>query len=287
MAEETLNDAEVTVLIPVRNGEDFVQEAMQSVLSQSIGGVRLVVSNNGSIDRTVDRIRALQHDPRVAYIDQAEATDAVGHFNKLLAGVSTKYFMLLCHDDYLCDPGALAEARDTLERHPEVAAVFCDLAYVDALGALIGLRRFGRAGLVDSARIARQSVLATRNLFGIPLLIRTAAAHGACYEKSLAYAADLDYAIAITRHRPVFHIARPLVANRYHGANMSVSVFRLALGQMKIIAARNAIPLGALDRAAMGVAALLVGLQKWLFFRYLKIRRPRPGARYAAPAAAP
>jgi hypothetical protein len=37
----------------------------------------------------------------------------------------------------------------------------------------------------------------------------------------------------------------------------------------------------------MGVAALLVGLQKWLFFRYLKIRRPRPGARYAAPAAAP
>jgi glycosyltransferase involved in cell wall biosynthesis len=274
-------EPEVTVLLPVRNGEAYLADAIESVLSQSCRRLRLVVSNNGSTDQTLAVASRFLGDDRVVLLDQADPTDAVGHFNRLLERISTRYFMLLCHDDYLCDVDALARALVALENRPDVAAAFCDLAFVDAAGDLIRVRTFGREGLADGAAISRQSVKAARNLFGIPLLIRAEAAHGLLYDKSLLYAADLDFAIALAGHGPVYHIAEPLIANRYHGRNATAGLFSTALGQMRIIAAKNRITLSLLDRLAMLAGAAAVGVQKWIFFQYLaRVRRPRPGRRY-------
>ena len=264
----------ITVVLPVRNGAAFVASAIDSVLAQSFRGVRLLVSDNGSIDETPAVVSAYLSDPRVRMVTRTEGYDMLSHFNKCLDMVETPYYMLLCHDDYLCDPTALEKAYRALEEHPQISTVYCDLEFVDRSGKRIVTRRFGRAGVIPGDRVARSAVIATRNLFGIPLLVRTRALAGARYDRELPYTADVDLSVALACHGSIFHIAEPLIANRYHEGNATLGIFLAALGQMKRIAAKHGIALSLRERLLMRLNAAITVLQKWLFLQYVgKIRK--------------
>ncbi|MDR2036405.1 MAG: glycosyltransferase [Bacteroidales bacterium] len=55
---------EITVLMPVRNGEKYIREAVDSVLHQSFEDFELLIMDDGSTDRTVEILRSYQ-DPRI------------------------------------------------------------------------------------------------------------------------------------------------------------------------------------------------------------------------------
>ena len=54
----------VTVIIPAYNHEDFVVEAIASVLSQSLKDFELLIVDDGSTDSTLNQIRTFD-DPRI------------------------------------------------------------------------------------------------------------------------------------------------------------------------------------------------------------------------------
>ena len=261
--------APITVIVPVRNGAAYIGKALESVLSQTFADFELVVSDNGSTDGTREVVAKYLGDARVRLVRQAQDYDMIGHFNKCLDMLDSEYHMLLCHDDYLYAPTALAKAHAALEGHPEVHAAYCDLAYVDERDALIRVRKFGRHGIVDSDEVARAAVVKTRNLFGIPLLVRTRALAGARYDRALPYAADLDLSIAISRHGAFFHLGEPLIANRYHGGNATLGLFGRARDQMKAIAAKHDIALTGLEDLRMVLNSWTTALQKWAFLQYV------------------
>jgi glycosyltransferase involved in cell wall biosynthesis len=267
--------APITVIVPVRNGAAYIGKAIESVLSQTFAELQLVVSDNGSTDGTREVVAKYLGDPRVRLVRQAQDYDMIGHFNRCLDMLDSEYHMLLCHDDYLYAPTALAKAHAALESHPEVHAAYCDLAYVDERDALIMVRKFARHGVVDSDRVARTAVVKTRNLFGIPLLVRTRALAGARYDRALPYAADLDLSIAISRHGAFYHLGEPLIANRYHGGNATLGLFGRARDQMKLIAAKHDIALSGLEGLRMALNSWTTALRKWAFLQYVgKMRTP-------------
>ena len=268
--------APVTVLLPVRNGGAFIDTAIRSVLAQRFSALRLLVSDNGSSDDTVERVRAYT-DPRVELVRQAGGLGMLAHFNRCLDMVDSEYYMLLCHDDYFCDPTALQKAHAALEAHPAISAVYCDLSYVDKVGRPITRRRFRRSGVVAADRLARDAVIAGRNLFGIPVLVRTRAVASIRYDERLPYAADLDLSIAMSRHGEVYHIAEALIANRFHGKNASVGLMGQTLRQMEEMARKHRLDLGRAERLRLRFNSLSAAVQKWVFFQYLgKVRRYSP-----------
>ena len=271
---------EVCVLLPVRNGAAHVAIAIDSVLRQSVPGLKLVVSDNHSTDATPSILARYADDPRVEVVRPEAPLDMMAHFNRCLGLVEGRYYMLLCHDDYLASDDALARARDALERDPGIAAAYCDLRYVDEAGHSIAVRRFPRPpGRVDSDALARRAVLGNRNLFGIPLLVRTAALGGRRYDPALPYSSDLDLSIAISSGGAIFHIDAPLIANRFHASNASVALFRRAAHELDRIAEKHGIELGVLGRLRRRLAVGVTALQKWAFFRWLAWRARRiPGA---------
>jgi glycosyltransferase involved in cell wall biosynthesis len=272
VAAETLGAgavAQVTVLLPVRNGAAFIDTAITSVLSQTFQRLRLVVSDNGSTDDTAGRV-SRHADPRLVLVRQPRPLGMIEHFNKCLDElVETPYYMLLCHDDYLCAPAALQEAFDVLESRPGVSAVYTDLLYVDKAERTIMVRRFSRAGLLDALEVATSSVLGARNLFGIPLLVRTQARGALRYDTRFTYAADLDLSIALASRGETYRIGRPLIANRFHGANASLKLFRETLRQLQGIADKHSIALTRGQRSRMRLSAWSTAVKKWLFFQYL------------------
>lgn len=259
------------MLIPVRNGERFVEEAVSSALRQTFRAVRVLVSDNQSTDGTARILERLAADPRVSLVRQPAGLPMLRHFNDCLARVSSEYFMLLCHDDYFASNDALAAARSAVEAQPDVNAVYCDLLYVDATGRTIATRRFPRQGRFEARATARASVLAARNLFGIPLLVRARAVRGLGYDEALPYTADVDMSAAAGG--ALFHLPQPLIANRYHPQNATWGVVSGVARQMQRIAQKHGLPLSALDRARLRANAVRMAALKMLLLAYLSVRQ--------------
>lgn len=63
----------VSVIIPVFNGDAFLGEAIDSVLTQTFGNIELIIVNDGSVDNSESIARAAADgDNRVKYLHQAQ-----------------------------------------------------------------------------------------------------------------------------------------------------------------------------------------------------------------------
>jgi glycosyltransferase involved in cell wall biosynthesis len=115
----------VSVLIPVYNGEEFIADAIASVLRQTYPNFTLTVVNNCSTDRT--RAIAADYagrDSRVRIHDNDKFLTVVENHNQAFALVSpdAKYAKILGADDWLY-PSCLEEFVRVAEANPTVGMV--------------------------------------------------------------------------------------------------------------------------------------------------------------------
>jgi len=111
----------VTVGIPVRNGERYLEEAIASVLRQDHPALEVVISDNASTDRTPDIARRhAERDPRVRYHRNPEDVGVVANFEITAALATGKYFTWLPHDDVLSPERSISTIVAFLEEHESV-----------------------------------------------------------------------------------------------------------------------------------------------------------------------
>ncbi len=96
----------VTIGIPTLNRSQLAVRAIRSALAQNYGDIEVIVSDDGSTDDTVERVRGLR-DPRVVLFEQKTRLGLVGNFNFCLQHASGEFFLLLGDDDLLL-PEAIA-----------------------------------------------------------------------------------------------------------------------------------------------------------------------------------
>lgn len=109
---------EITVLMPVHNGEAFVREAAESILSQTFRDLELLVVDDASTDRTVKILESL-NDPRVRIIKSRERLRFSGALN-LGIEHATGAFLARMDGDDIALSDRLALQRDYMLAHPEV-----------------------------------------------------------------------------------------------------------------------------------------------------------------------
>lgn len=99
---------QISIALPVYNGDDYLEEAIQSVLAQDFDDWELVVSDNASTDGTGEILRRhAAADPRIR-VHRAERTiGQVENVNRSVEFCRAEWVQFLCHDDVFA-PGALA-----------------------------------------------------------------------------------------------------------------------------------------------------------------------------------
>jgi len=113
--------AQTSVIIPVRNGERFLADAMSSVLSQLHDADQLLVVDDGSTDRT-SSIVATFRDSRVTLLKLSGRGVSAAR-NVGLAAATGEFVAFLDHDDLW--PSSRHELMmGTLVTHPEFDAAF-------------------------------------------------------------------------------------------------------------------------------------------------------------------
>ena len=121
----------VSVIIPTYNRAQMVCEAMDSVVTQTLQDVEIIVVDDGSTDGTGE-VLAERYGDRIQYFWQENQGRAVAR-NRGVQAASGAYVLFLDSDDLLL-PQSLELLSGLLDDHPEVDVVYSDGYYCDAKG---------------------------------------------------------------------------------------------------------------------------------------------------------
>jgi len=120
-----ITDPLVSVVTPVYNGEEFLAECIESVLSQSYTNWEYIIVNNHSADRTLEIAeRYARADGRIKVHSNDTMLAIIANHNRAFQLISpvAKYCKVVSADDWLF-PDCLAQMVTLAEAHPSVGIV--------------------------------------------------------------------------------------------------------------------------------------------------------------------
>jgi glycosyltransferase involved in cell wall biosynthesis len=124
----------VSIGLPVYNGDQFLAEAIDTLLAQTYRDFELIVSDNASTDGTeaICRDRAAR-DPRIRYERSDTNRGAMWNFNRVVELARGEYFKWAAHDDKH-EPTYVERCVEILDRNPDVVLVCTKLVDIDDHG---------------------------------------------------------------------------------------------------------------------------------------------------------
>jgi len=152
----------VSIGVPVYNGENYLAEAIESILAQSYANFELIICDNSSTDKTAEICeKYVSRDLRINYFRNEHNLGAIPNFNRTLSLSTGEYFKWVAHDDVLMKE-YLKRCLAALEGNPN--AVLCQtlIQYIDGNGENIEI--------YDSQLIGAEAPQASTRFAAITLL---------------------------------------------------------------------------------------------------------------------
>jgi glycosyltransferase involved in cell wall biosynthesis len=129
----------LTIGVPVFNGAEYLESAVESVLAQSFGDFELIISDNASTDGTEEICRAFAaRDTRVTYRRNPENVGATANFNLLVPLARGRLFKWATADDVL-RPGFLGQCVAAIDADPTVVLSYTKTDFIDGDGVPLDL----------------------------------------------------------------------------------------------------------------------------------------------------
>ena len=114
----------LSVGMPVYNGELYIRDAIESILSQTHTEFELIISDNASTDKTQSICEEyVSRDPRVNYILNDRNIGAAENYNAVFMLSKGRYFKWASSNDY-CAPRFFETCINLLESNPDAVLAF-------------------------------------------------------------------------------------------------------------------------------------------------------------------
>ncbi len=114
----------ISIGLPVYNGENFIEETINSLLNQTFTDFEIIIYDNASTDATesICREYALK-DKRISYYRSASNLGAAKNYNRTFKLAKGKYFKWAGHDD-ICEPEFLEKCLRIMESNPDIVLCY-------------------------------------------------------------------------------------------------------------------------------------------------------------------
>jgi len=231
----------ISIVIPTFNREQYLREAVQSVLAQTYDRWELLIVDDGSTDGTRAYLDTLT-DQRIRSVSRNHGGNAASARNVAIGNVFGSHIAFLDSDD-LWEPEKLALQIADLNAHPACRWGYTGFVCVDQRGQKIGGMNPPR-GAAPRGWIF-EDVLKRR----VPIPATAAVVQRQLFEsvggfdESLRVGEDLDLWIKLAEASPATVVPKALVKMRRHPGNHRV-------GTLELLACRDRIYEQALGRAA-------------------------------------
>lgn len=214
-----------SVIIPAYNHEKFLEEAIYSVLDQTVADFELIIINDGSSDRSEEVVRGIE-DKRIRYFYQ-ENQGAHHAINRGIGLAKGEYVSILNSDD-VYDPKRLETFLKILEADISVHAMVSYIEFMDENGKFIRHKRGTEDNWLRHAPetsfkgennilldlLAGNFFISTSNLF-----CRRTVFQDIGFFRNLRYSHDYDFFLRLCYHFNVRVVDSPLLKYRIHSAN--------------------------------------------------------------------
>lgn len=132
----------LSIGLPVFNGETFLNEAIDSILSQTYSDFELIICDNGSTDDTemICRRKA-NSDHRIHYYRHEENRGATFSHNFVIQRAKGEYFKLMACDDVHL-PRFLEKCIERLEQNDQLVLAYTRSCHINARNQIIRYPKF-------------------------------------------------------------------------------------------------------------------------------------------------
>ena len=147
----------VSVIIPSYNHEAYIQDSLNSVLSQTYKDVEIIVLDDGSKDSSPEILKNLANSNNFKLIlKKNEGLCAT--LNRALALAKGEYIVLLASDD-LMPINRIKEQVEFLIENPDVDVVAGAINLIDEKGVSKGIKEPSALGKISFERVLRRNVV--------------------------------------------------------------------------------------------------------------------------------
>jgi glycosyltransferase involved in cell wall biosynthesis len=213
-----IDQPHVSILMPVYNGELFVREAVESILTQTFQVFELIVIDDGSIDNSAAILAKYQQaDDRVRLYRQPKNQGLVTTLNHGLQLVRGDFLARMDADD-LSLPERLAQQVDALDADP--ALVIVGSAY-ELIGVKGEFLRIDRYPAHDTS--IRWQMLFHNSFAHSSVMVRMTALrrNDLGYNTQLVHAEDYDLWSRLLGYGKGANFEIPLIKHRQHSAQLT------------------------------------------------------------------
>jgi glycosyltransferase involved in cell wall biosynthesis len=232
----------VTVIIPVHNGEPYLDNAIKSVLEQSFADYELLVIDDASTDRSLSIARTYAAlDDRIRPLPHHRQQGVAAAQNSGLRSAAGQLIAFLGQDD-IALPDRLQQQVAFMTRHPSIALLGSQMLWMTENGTVMNELFFPetdpqiRFGFLLENQIAAPSVMFRADV---------ARVHGLTFDSSYDGAEDYALWCRFAQVGRTHNLLDPLVNYRVHPRQISATHFE----QQQ----RHAGDISAFQRAALGV----------------------------------
>lgn len=133
------NPPTVSIGLAVYNGEKYLKQAIESIVSQTFEDFELIISDNASTDRTDEICRYYaSRDSRIRYSRNETNIGGANNENLTFKLARGKYFRWAAHDD-VCAPDLIRRLVEVLDQNPEVVLALTTIMNINDQGEPLGV----------------------------------------------------------------------------------------------------------------------------------------------------
>lgn len=215
-----IDNAKITIIMPVYNGEKYLKKAIDSILCQTYKNFILCIINDGSTDYS-EEIILKYDDERILYLKNERNLGIVKTLNKGLSFANTKYIARMDSDD-ICDERRLELQLNEFEKDENLVLLGTHADLIDENGVVIGHLQ----PPVEDVEI-RTSLLFSNVFVHSSIMIRNSILKEERWEYDINHKAVEDYGLWLK------------VSSKYKTKNLPVKLMKYRINTEGITAKAN------------------------------------------------
>jgi len=217
-----MHKPKISVILPVFNGQAYLNESIDSVLAQEYNDFEFLICDDGSVDNTINIIES-KVDKRISFFKNANNLGQFKTLNILISHSKGEYVRLWSYDDIM-KPDCLKQEIEFYNKYSEMGFCYCAFDYIDSLGKLISKAPEDKTPEIVYPDLAAQIMVYYGSITGSisnVMIKKDVLLDLGFFREDMLVAGDFEMFVRITKKYPIGFNHKSLIYLRSHSGQIT------------------------------------------------------------------